>query len=291
MMKRTSLLLFAIILIHGFSMDCFSQKKKITVNVIDGKTRSPIENAQVTVVTLINSKEVIPETKNTDKKGKCSFQLDFGPSYQYNVDVSKKKYYPYYSADTVNKESSFKTGISSNEKEITLYLSPDSLQLLKYYASLTPHFQIDTLINMLKANKYKAENMSCLPELKWEDIPKLIEIGNSQKKIARFPHNPISSIDQQVCLLGVMALWMIESIRVSEGKPLISPTERFPSQNPRLISKNQENVTPGLQDQHNVEMLQEAYRAYKFWWQKVQNMQRKSASKVDPLANTGLSWQ
>lgn len=290
-MKRTSVLLFAIILIHGFSMDCFSQKKKVTVNVIDGKTRSPIENAQVTIVTLINSKEVVPETKNTDKKGKCAFQLYFGSSYQYNVDVRKKKYYPYYSTDTGNKESSFKSGISSNEKEITLYLSPDSLQLLRYYASLTPHFQIDTLINMLKANKYKAENMSCLPELKWEDIPRLLEIGNVQKKIARFPHNPVSSYDQRVCLLGVMALWMVESIRISEGKPLISPQERFPSQNPRLISKKQENVPPTLQDQKNIEILQEAYRAYKLWWSQAQKMERKRAVRMNPLSNTGLSWQ
>jgi 5-hydroxyisourate hydrolase-like protein (transthyretin family) len=289
-MKQTALLFLMIILVQGFPGDCFSQKKKITVHVIDNKTRAPIDNAQVTVVTLINSKDVIPETKNTSKKGKCSFQLNFDPTYQYNIDVRKKKFYPYYSTDSNNMESSFKTGIKSNEKEITLYLSSDSLQLLQYYSSLTPHFQIDTLINLLKTNKYKPKNRLCLPELRWEDIPKLLEVGNAQKIITRFPHNPISSYDPQVCFLGVVALWMIESIRISEGKPMISPQERFPSQNPMLISKNQEKETRSLQKQNTEEMLQEAYRAYMFWWKKVQNMDRKKASKIDPLANTGLSW-
>ena len=51
-------------------------------------------------------------------------------------------------------------------------------------------YPIDTLIQLLKTNSYQS---ALLPNLTWEDIPKLLEIANDRAVVTKFPRNPFSS--------------------------------------------------------------------------------------------------
>jgi hypothetical protein len=290
-MKRKIILILLVILIP---LTIYAReiggKKKIVFSVIDSRSEKPVPDAQVTVVKIQNARDINTEMKNTDSRGRCSFILEFNPEMQYNVMVQKNGRYPCYSVDSAGDRTSFRNGISREAREIRLYLSSDSTELIRFYSQITPHIPVDTLIAMLKADRYIAENRLCLPELGWKDIPRLLAIGNDQGKVTRFPQNPISSDMKKDCYIGTLALWMIESIRISEGKTLISPHERFPSQFPAFKARFSNKETPIYGKMNSPQTLKTAYLLYVLWWKKTRNMDRKEAAKIDPLANSEIAW-
>ena len=165
------------------------------------------------------------------------------------------------------------------------------MQMAEYYAKITPHYQIDTLIRLLRNNDYKPNSRLMLPQLEWADIQKLLSAGNDSAKISTFPVNPISSYYLKDCYLGIISLWFIESIRISELKNPKQPFEKFPSQNPILIETAKQSVNPEQWHNPNTTvMMTTAYKAYQKWWETSKKLTKKEACKINPLAGTGLSW-
>lgn len=265
-------------------------QKKALVKVIDLKTGSPIENASVFISFIkSNAVDVVNYFAITNKRGQCTITYEVCDNLGYSVLTTKDGFYQCLSTDTSSNEVSFRNYITNIDDEIILYLTSDAQQLMNYYSSITPHYQIDTLIRLLRTNSYRSMNRGCLPELKWEDIPELLEIGNDEIKISSFSVNPLSSYWQKECLLGIYSLWLIESIRVSEGKPVLSPVERFPSLNP-IIRKKSNPGDPASEINDDVNEMKTAYKAYMNWWNKIKNMNPEDVSKINPLENTDISW-
>jgi hypothetical protein len=285
-MKKNFLFVFFLLLSFLATGNLFSQKQKVTVIVFNSVTQKPVENAKVSVHCVKDATDVSTVEKNTNRNGKCDFLLEFGPSFQYNAGAQKKKFYPCYSTDPSSDRVSMKF-ITALNKNVTLYLAPDSLQLLEYYASLSPVFKIDSLIGILKTDKYPS---TLFPALQWEDIPKLLRIANEDGRISHFPRNPASSYDQNKCYLGIVALWMIESIRTCEGKTLIPPHERYPSLFPRLFNVVGDKVDYSSGSKESSGMMNKAYNAYLIWWRRTNALDRKEACKFNPLQNSGVSW-
>jgi hypothetical protein len=264
---------------------------RLKVTVIDLKTGNPVEKAVVYLYFVKpDNVNVFNDSALTDKKGRCTIPYEFYDHSGYNLLTRKAGLYPCYSIDTESKEISGRSFNPDKEKAVTLYLTSDVKHLLNYYSSFTPHYQIDTLIHLLKTNTYNPSNRGCLPELNWKDIPKLLSIGNDDSRITNFTVNVLSSYAQNDCRLGIFALWLIESIRISEGKQVISPQERFPSPDPVLRKKSASATvdTPEITDETAV--LNLAYKAYLSWWDHVKAMDPEDACRINPLVNSGLYW-
>jgi len=139
---------------------------------------------------------------------------------------------------------------------------------------------VETYINQLKSNSYKASE---LPAFKPSDIPALLEYRNSTIVITNFPHNGISSLWAPDCKLGMYVLWTIESIRAVEinSKYLIG---RFPSQNPILALR----ASQELDLVYDTKSQEAAAKAYYDWWYSSYLLRDKM--NIDPLKDADYRW-
>jgi hypothetical protein len=135
---------------------------------------------------------------------------------------------------------------------------------------------VEMYIEMLKSNQYEKNE---LPKFAYKDIGNLLKYRNDQSLITHFPRNPISSMYQSECELGIYILWTVESIRATsiDSKYVLW---RFPSQNPVLKLRN----AVSLEIVNDRQAHQIASDAYYSWWKKNKNM------KTDPLKNTEYAW-
>jgi len=142
--------------------------------------------------------------------------------------------------------------------------------------------EVEKYVISLKSNQY--ENVT-LPAFTYNDIEELLKYRDAKDIITNFPRNPISSLYQEKCELGVYILWTIESIRaVAINSEFL--TGRFPSQNPILelrASKELELVS-------DAEAYQVISNAYYNWWKDNENKSSIEIMKTDPLENTKYKW-
>jgi len=284
--KQIIILLTIIMLEVSCATGQKTMTKEITVTVIDKKNSKPIDDAEVTLKTWTNS-SLNNETKHSDPEGQCSFLFDFDESTNYQIFTRKKGYFVYHNIEENDKMESNKDIRSTTENNVILYLTSDPLPLINYYAKRTPSYHIDTLIYLLKTDNYHHRGIYSIPKLNWEDIPKLLEIGNIESKITNFPRNPVSSSIQKDCYLGIISLWLIESIRIIERDGLINPMDKFPSMHPYLIDEKNQTRS---RDPNTVESMKTALLSYKNWWQTVKNMDKREACKISPVKETNLGW-
>ena len=120
-----------------------------------------------------------------------------------------------------------------------------------------------------------------LPELTWSDIDALLTRANSEVLLKSFPANPLSSQAQFSCPEGMMALWLIESIRKNDPGG-------YPSLNPLCFKANRDKNVPW--EEHSRSNLKAAARAYDLWWRNVKDKSPKERSKIDPLQDADLYW-
>ena len=79
--------------------------------------------------------------------------------------------------------------------------------------------EVEKYVLSLKSNQF--ENVE-LPAFTYKDIDELLKYRNERDTITKFPRNPISSLYQEDCTLGVYILWTIESIRRCWRRRVIS---------------------------------------------------------------------
>jgi|GEM_PF-5056382 len=112
---------------------------------------------------------------------------------------------------------------------------------------VAPSPSVDEYITLLRADQYDSMK---LPAFGYSDIETLLGYRDDTTTIHNFPRNPASSYSNPKCQIGVIALWTIESIRVSKTNQF---PERFPSINPLVSPKK--NPGKFLYNYHD-----EAYR-------------------------------
>lgn len=144
---------------------------------------------------------------------------------------------------------------------------------------------IEDLIN----NRYQADYP---PALSWEDIPALMEIADNTKAIDRFPRNILSRVYVGKCQVGIVAMWLIDSIRKNEGrKPrkawYISPAPLLEDEEDReKTSSRSGQFIPNNTDKK----LADAYNGFVSWWETAEQLGAGKAKRINPLDNTGLNW-
>jgi hypothetical protein len=146
----------------------------------------------------------------------------------------------------------------------------------------TNNLDVENYIELLKSNQYDS---LYLPAFTYRDIPALLQYRNENQIITNFPRNPISSLYEPDCKLGMYVLWTIESIRAVsiESEYLIL---RFPSQNPVLALRG--SVELNLVSDNLSHII--AAQAYYDWWEINKNRKFDDFKSVDPLEYTEYKW-
>lgn len=141
---------------------------------------------------------------------------------------------------------------------------------------------VETYIDLLKSNRYDSLN---LPAFTFRDIPELLQYRDENQVITNFPHNPISSLWEAECKLGIYVLWTIESIRAVaiNSENLIM---RFPSQNPILAHRDSVGLFL-VSDTVSHTIVADAYHS---WWENNKNKDFDDFKNIDPLENTDYGW-
>jgi hypothetical protein len=277
---------FFFLMLMMLGVACPAQQKVkhrvIRITVIDKNTGLPVDSAKVIISMMVDARDVVSDVKYADQNGHCSFQVDANPLASGRAGAFKKGFIGYFDDNYIDLDRSF-ANVNKTDKNIVLYLTSDSLNHINYWKKITIRYDIDTLISLLKSNKYP--DRSAFPLLFWEDIPKLLTSGNNRTMINKYPISLISSGSTKDCYLGIVSLWFIESTRITVLKKAFEPLEKFPSQSPGLLDKSK----PGSR-QNNIETMERAYQAYKIWWEKVKKMDKEQGCKINPLENTGLEW-
>jgi hypothetical protein len=260
--------------------------KKINLTVIDEKRNAPVDSAQVIFTSMIEGKDINTVTRYTDSLGLCSFSFEYEPGTSSEIWARKRGYFSYLVDESGSACKSVIRITESTTERITLYLTSDSMQNANYWKKKAIRYDIDTLIQVLKANKYQTIKSFGLPLLIWEDIPKLLEISNDTTLLSSFPCNWISSHWQKECYLGVISMWMIESIRITEEKGIFDPFEIYQSLN-HILKLRRIDVKPTLTERQKMDL---AYNDYIKWWNRIKNLDKKEGSKIDPFEGSNIGW-
>lgn len=141
----------------------------------------------------------------------------------------------------------------------------------------------------LLTNKYVPDYP---PVLSWEDIPALLEISNSSVIVDRFPRNILSNLYIRDCQVGIVAMWLIDSIRKSEGKRVrkawyISPVPLLEDAQDRQKSESRSGQ---FIPTNSNEKLATAHKAFVEWWEKAEVLGKAKARRINPLASSSLNW-
>jgi len=257
-----------------------SVRKKYSITVIDMKNGLPVKGAEVTLTSITEARDVFTEIKLTNNIGKCGFNIHFLPNTEYGVFAAKKGYVGYLAMDPA-KISRYDAAITHDSPgEIKLYLTSDSMHQVEFYRKTEVRYEIPDLIALLKSGNFHGG----IPLLYWNDIPQLLAFGNDSAMISSFPANPLSSSAMDAPL-GMVALWLIESIRISEGNQFILPWQKYPSLNPVVFS----DVAP--ESEGRIVTMSQAFQAYAEWWNKVEGMKPKTACCINPFDNHHLKWK
>lgn len=144
----------------------------------------------------------------------------------------------------------------------------------------TPSNDIDKYFSQMVDGTY---NDPDIPDFEPEHIALLLNYRYDTRMLETFPINPISSWINDSVMVGTIALWTIESIRVSEIAGDSNVYNRYPSLNPCLYD------TTDYYAENTLQYLQIAASAYYNWWNS--NLSEAEKLEENPLAETALVWR
>ena len=267
------------IVLNSCSLLNSSNKRVYKISVIDLETNLPIDGAKIDLVAMVDARDVYKQMNFTNRKGVFKFKTNYPDRSQITVKATKKGYHQYWVNNTDGKNLGYYYLENKNDKNVTLYLTKKAIdEIFK-----KPDYHVDLIAKQLVANKYCSP--CSLPELEWEDIPKLLEIANNTNIINKYPTHPLSSMSSVDCYGGIVALWFVEYIRVSEQDKNVRAISKFPYQLPQLIYLGQSNSASNTKEQMLI-----AYTHYMEWWENSKDTLSQNASMVNPLSNSNIRW-
>jgi hypothetical protein len=137
----------------------------------------------------------------------------------------------------------------------------------------------DEFMSKVKSETY---NDMFLPDFEPDDISTLLSYRDNKTILKKFPTNPISSMIGDSVTIGNIALWTIESIRISELNGDTSEFKRFPSLNPMICDT--------LHRQTGRFILQDSVsKRYYNWWNN-SNLLLNKKLRTNPLKGSNLIW-
>ncbi len=150
---------------------------------------------------------------------------------------------------------------------------------------------IVSFLQTLESNNYSPSKDI---RLEWNHVSELIKHVADTTIISRFPRNVKSKFYVPEATLGVISMWLIESIRMNEANK--KPTGWFASALPVLKDQNDLQKDKEKEDGRgffvpvNTKSKQdEAVNHFKEWWKEASTLDSKKASKI-PIFPKEMEW-
>lgn len=259
---------------------------KYVVTVLDEHKNIPVKDAAVYLISIIEAKDVYEELFYTDSLGQCEINVDSPIPENTHLVIRKGGYERFLSLEEGDENLPHIIINEHTPEDLVFYLTSDPLNHYNYFKAKKPRYEMDSFIEMLRTNRFPQQQT--LPQLKWEDIPSLLNAGNDTSIINRYPVNPISSLTSTDRYMGIVTLWFIECIRLTEQQEEYATRTFYPSQTPFLLYYGSDS---DKYPANSKELMELTYTEYYSWWQTVKLMDRKEACKINPLENIKVNWR
>jgi hypothetical protein len=142
-------------------------------------------------------------------------------------------------------------------------------------ASAAERSPVSDLFDAMRSGVYEQEGFYEFPQLGTNDIPELLKHASRTNQLVRIPVNGYSSMHKFACSEGMIALWLIEGIRVGG---------RFPSQLPECYDRSKSVPAGAWYAEADQDAIVEAYSA---WWKQTQ----ERSKDIDPLDGSSMTWR
>jgi hypothetical protein len=278
-MKNNILFLLLVLFLSSCSIQNPTRTYRVTV--LDFETNLPIDSAKIDLTAMVDAIDVYNQHGFTNEKGVFKFKTHYPEKAEITFGAAKVDYQKIGVDHPDGRNLGYYYLENNKEKEITLYLTKNTFDEIFD----RPIYGVDLIVEQLLANNCSF-NLFDLEPLGWEDIPKLLKIANNTEIIQKYPVHPLSSTVYVDCYVGIVALWFVEYIRVSEQDAKTTGIRRFPYQLPQLMYFGEINSVTNTKEQMLI-----AYSNYKNWWNKVENLPSKESSTIDPLKDSNLRWK
>jgi hypothetical protein len=143
--------------------------------------------------------------------------------------------------------------------------------------------------------EYRTKGLVHVPRFEWSDIPQLLRLAESERIVNHMPSSPYSSYAPGPGVEGLVALWLIEGLRVIQiaREPRQEDVILRPSTGDYGLPLNALCRRHGMslaECEGSLEIHRDALRAYRMWWDRVGDLPPRDAAAFDPLGNTDLEW-
>jgi hypothetical protein len=254
------------------------------IQVEEKGTARVLDSARVVVMRFFpESVQATPvDTQWTDKQGRCEVRFVPEKGYQYRVVASRRHFRESLNANgaTYDHEHIIVPGDTGLTRLLVEPILPPTQGPV---ARTFDRLAVGEVVAALRGNVWK---WPFLPNLHWDDIPALLEIGGDTTLIDSFPHNPRVSLTPKKVRAGLAALWLAEAVRKREIAAAEMPALTAPSNYPVLGTAK---AAPAINSPAQVAL---ALKAYQDWWAAARIAEdRKEAARNNPLKSTGLGWR
>lgn len=132
--------------------------------------------------------------------------------------------------------------------------------------------KVSKLFQQMRENDFDEKSF---PKLNWDDVPSLMELADSERVLHGVPGNPLSLQKLSGIPEGIVALWLVEGIRIEK---------QFPTQNCSIVDRESSLPTnhPSL---HAI-----ALRHYRNWWKEIDPEPVEENAELVPLAESSVKW-
>jgi hypothetical protein len=255
----------------------------IDILVSDEETELGLDSVQILLYRQFGeTAPALIDSQWTSADGTCELLLQPEAGYAYFVRAHRSFYQEAVAAGggTFLNQADV---MDTDSQQIILLLepipAPDPERFEKMHESVPIHEVIATL-------RSDGWEWAFLPHMAWEDIPSLLAVGQDSAYVHQYPHHPRTTYQPDSVRVGLVALWLIETIRKSEIKHEefihLMPPSRAPVLGTRKGNPSGYN---------SISQMNQAWKGYQNWWEAAQDTASRSKSiRSNPLKGLGMSW-
>jgi hypothetical protein len=141
--------------------------------------------------------------------------------------------------------------------------------------------------------KWDLIRLGWMPKLNWADIPVLLKLAENGGPLrGTVPSRPYVSRPVAECPEGMVALWLIEGLRLRQLSFSHDHKTADKVYYPSLPSQPvcERAGTPIWQTENDPAVHQTVRNAYQQWWKKMESLPTDQVAAIDPLESTDMAW-
>ncbi|GAB4415340.1 MAG: hypothetical protein OHK0039_23880 [Bacteroidia bacterium] len=255
----------------------------VEVLVVERDTERILDSAMVVLQRVYRGLDTVAlDTQWTQGEGRCQFAFAAQEGYDYEVVATRRHYQQTVlsSGEAYGHRASLLPG-DSNRVRLALELIPPPDP--ERFERMNAPVPVAEVLLKLKSGLW---DWPFLPRIAWEDIPVLLAAGSDTAFVHAYPRHPLSTYRPDSVRVGLVALWLIDAVRMQTAGSNAIGSLMPPSRAPVLGTRK--GNPSGYNSVAQVLLVQQAFQA---WWDQAQTSEdRVQAARRNPLGGTGYGW-